>query len=93
MKEFLAWMDKGGGGLENWTIFMDVIYVSSLKEENYFSFLFNLNIFVIMFYAVNTNLLFLQIAHCSYLLFFLGLFLWYLIFLNHLRWLYEVNHF
>ena len=25
-------MDKGGGGLENWTIFMDVICVSSLKK-------------------------------------------------------------
>ena len=27
------WVDeKGGGGLENWTIFMDVICVSSLKK-------------------------------------------------------------
>ena len=84
------------GGLENWKIFMDVICVSSLKEDNHFSFLFNfafLNIFVIMFYAADTFLLFLQTAHCSYLLLFIGLFLWHLIFLNHSRWLYEVNHF
>ena len=27
-------MDKGGRGLENWTIFMDVIRVSSLNSLN-----------------------------------------------------------
>ena len=26
-------MDKGVGGLENWIIFMDVICISSLKEN------------------------------------------------------------
>ena len=31
MEEFWTLMDKGGGGLENWTVFMDVVSVLSLN--------------------------------------------------------------
>ena len=31
-------------------------------------------------------------AYCSSQVLFIGLFVWYLIFLNHIRWLYKVMH-
>ena len=57
-----------------------------IKEENYSSFHF-IFVFSYIFVLLSENG-----AHCSYLVLFIGLILWYLIFFKHIRWPYKANH-